>query len=111
MSAMRARLMMKVMGLIVLLVLTVVGAHSCSASSPTSPENPANLVQNGLAGVCANQQATNEALGNDQSPATAVSGSELSQLQASNPAGVQQLQQLTGGNLSCPTTTINGGGS
>lgn len=108
---MRARLMMKLMGIVVLLVLTVVGAHSCSNSSPKSDLNPTNLARNGIAGICANQQATNEASGGDgQTSDTALSQSQLSQLQQSNPGGVQALEQALGGNLSCPTTTVDAGG-
>jgi hypothetical protein len=113
MSALRARLMLKVMGLIVLLVLTIAGAHACSGSSPNSPADPAALLRNGLAGVCAEQQATSEAAGEQnpgdgQSPATFASSAEVSQLQASNPGGVQALERMTGGNLDCPTTTVEG---
>jgi hypothetical protein len=108
---MRARLMMKLMGIVFLLVITIVSAHSCSNSSPKSDLNPTNLARNGIAGVCADQQAADEANGDDgQTPATAVSQSQLSGLQQSNPGGVQALEQALGGNLSCPTTTVDAGG-
>lgn len=109
---MRARLMMKLMGIVVMLVLTVVGAHSCSNSSPKSDLNPANLARNGIAGICANQEAANEASGqtDGQTSDTAISQSQLAQLGQSNPGGMQALEQELGGNLSCPTTTVDAGG-
>jgi hypothetical protein len=85
---MRARLLMKLMGVVVMLVLTVMGARSCSGSdSSSSPLNPANLLHNGITGLCANQQATQDAMGDSN--------------------GSQSLSSM----LPCPTTTtadING---
>src|SRR5579875_614678 len=102
MSAMRARLLMKMMGLIVMLVLTVMSAHSCSGrGSPASPLNPANLVKNGVRGLCADQQAVQSASG--APPGTAV-------LQA--PGGASSLARMAGlGStaFSCPTTAPGGG--
>ena len=56
--------MMKLMSLTVMLVITVMSAHSCNGSgSKSSPLNPANLLDNGLGGLCANQQAVASAAG------------------------------------------------
>lgn len=109
-SGMRARLMMKLITIIVMLVLTVLGARSCqgSGSSSRSPLDPNNLARNGITAICAQEQATAEANSygsSDSTPVTAISQSEQAQLQASNPGGMQALRQALGGNLSCPTTT------
>lgn len=96
---MRARLMMKVMGLIMMLVLTVITAHSCQSSPASSPLNPSTFGSNGLAGVCADQEAAAQADGDD-SPQTVVVPSEagsLSKMAAS--AG------LNPGTFSCNSTT------
>lgn len=100
---MRARLMLKLITVVVMLVLTVVGARSCSSSSPSSPLNPATLKNNGLSGLCANQAAEAAASG-DTSPQTLqipVAQDGLSNLATA--AG------LAPGALSCSTTTIAGG--
>jgi hypothetical protein len=82
---MRARLVLKLLGIVVMLILTVLGAHSCSGSdSSNSPVNPANLLRNGITGLCANQQATQDAMG--------------------DPNGSQGLSAV----LPCPTTTTAG---
>ena len=101
-GAMRARLMMKVMSLLVMLVLTVMGARSCSGSSASSPLNPATVISNGLGGLCANQQAAADAGGltGDPSAQTLQIPADRSQLaQAATAAG------FTGGSFACPTTT------
>lgn len=104
---------MKLMGIIVMLVMTVVTARSCSGgSSGNSPLDPTNLARNGIAGVCADQQAVaddGDGSGGSTAGGTAVSPSQLSQLSASNPGGVQALSQALGGNFSCPTTTVDNG--
>jgi hypothetical protein len=106
---MRARLTMKLMGIVVMLVLTVVTARACNGSAgSSSPLDPANLAHNGVAGICAEQQAEQAATGQDgsrQTPATVASPSELAQAGANNPGGLQALTQQLGGNLACPTTT------
>jgi hypothetical protein len=102
---------MKLMGIVVMLILSVMTTRSCSPSSPSSPLNPVNLANNGMAGLCANQQAEADASGDNQSPVTVVSPSEATQLQTSNPGGMQALAQAMGGNVSCPTTTVYNGGS
>ncbi len=112
---MRARLTMKLMGIIVMLVLTVMTARSCSGSSPSSPLNPTNLAQNGISGLCANEEAEADASGDPTSdtPITVASASGLASAGASNPGGVQALEQALGGGtnasgaLTCPTTTID----
>jgi hypothetical protein len=108
---MRARLLMKLMGIIVLLILSVMGARSCSSSSPSSPLNPTNVLQNGVAGVCAEQQAEADAAGESSAPNTVDSSAAISQVEAGNPVGGKALAQVLGGsgNLSCPTTTLGGG--
>ena len=91
--------MLKLVTLLVLLVCTVVGARSCNASGPTSPLNPLNVARNGLSGVCANQQAVNDAGGSAGDSGTLVA-----------PAVQQQLGSLVGSSLSCTTTTTATGG-
>lgn len=100
---MRARLMMKLMGIIVMLVLTVITAHSCNSSPRSSDLNPSTLLHNGVAGLCANQQAMARAAGTDATPSLQI------------PAGNSNLANLAGaaglspGALSCSTTTLPGG--
>ncbi|MBV9661564.1 MAG: hypothetical protein JO337_10445 [Acidimicrobiales bacterium] len=107
---MRARLMMKVMSLLVMVVLTVISARSCSGGSDhSSPLDPTNVARNGIAGLCANQQATATASGDG----AGSQGLDLSQAAAGNPAGLNALSQALGGQVSCPTTTVgpdNNGG-
>ena len=92
--------MMKLISLLTLLVLTVLGARSCSASSPSSPFNPGNVARNGLSGVCANQQAVDDAGGDPSGGGVSI------------PQSVQQeLGGLTGTSPSCPTTTVASGGN
>jgi hypothetical protein len=95
---MRARLMMKLMGIVVMLVLTVITAHSCSASSPGSPLNPATLTRNGVDGLCADQQASAAADG-DTAPQTLPSPG------MGNLGGLAQAAGLAPGSLSCSATT------
>lgn len=84
----------------VLLVLSVLTARSCNASSPTSPLNPGNVARNGLTGVCANQQAVDDAGGGSTGGQAAI------------PQSVQQeLSGLVGTSLSCTTTTVANTGS
>jgi hypothetical protein len=102
---MRARLMMKLMGIVVMLVLTVITAHSCSASSPGSPLNPATLTRNGVDGLCADQQASAAASG-DTAPQTLPSPGSMGNL-----GGLEKAAGLAPGSLSCSatTTTLPGG--
>lgn len=105
----RGSLVLKLISVVVLLVLTVLGARAFTASSPSSPLNPLNVARNGLSGICANQQATADAGGSDPSapPATAISPSEQSQLQATDPAAWRALEGAAGGSPVCPTTTTS----
>ena len=101
---MRARLMMKLIGFGVMIALTVLGFRTFGSSSPNSPASPSNLLNNGLSGVCADQQATASAAG-DTSPETVVIppvGNQLSGLAAG--AGIKS------GTFTCPTTTVAGNG-
>lgn len=92
--------MLKLVTLMVLLVCTVLGARSCNSSSPDSPLNPGNVARNGLNGICANQQAVNDASGGSPSGVLAV------------PQSVQQeLGSLVGSSVSCTTTTTSGDGA
>ena len=105
---------MTLMGLVVLAVLTIFAARACMSSIPSnSTLNPANIVGNGLAGLCANQQVVSAAGGGDGTvsgaPATLVSPGQLQQLQQSDPGGLKALEQANGGSLVCPTTTLPGG--
>jgi hypothetical protein len=122
-GAVRARLTLKLMGIVVLLVLTVLTAKACSGSgSGASPLNPLNIANNGVAGICADQHAvaassdTNanaNATDGSQSATSAdtvISQSGLAQLGSSEPGGAAALEKTLGGNLSCPTTTTVGSG-
>ena len=97
--------MMKVVTLLVLLVCTVIGARSCNSSGSGSVLNPSNVVGNGLAGVCANQQAVDSATG-EAAPNTVVSPSAQSQLNAA----LGLVGQRSPAALACPTPTTTGGG-
>ena len=99
---MRARLMMKLMGTVVMLVLTIVTAHSCSSSPASSPLNPNSLLQNGVSGLCANQQAATAAGGGDASSALQMPAGDANLSTMARAAG------LSPGSLSCPTTTVAG---
>jgi hypothetical protein len=95
---MRARLMMKLMGIVVFLILTVMSARSCSSSSSKSDLNPVNVQNNAEAGYCANQQVTNEATGS-----ATTQQNPLSQL---SPAMQIEAHNI-GLNFNCPTTTVD----
>jgi hypothetical protein len=91
--------MLKVVTLLVVLICTVIGARSCNSSSPGSDLNPSRVVGNGLAGVCANQEAVDSA-GGDSEAGASLSPSAQSQLNSA--------LGLVGGkapSLSCVTTT------
>lgn len=95
--------MMKLMSLTVMLVITVMSTHSCSGSgSKSSPLNPANLLDNGLRGLCANQQAVAGATGDPAAP-------PAFQVPASD-AALARMAGLGAGGLTCPTTTTTPGG-
>jgi hypothetical protein len=65
------------------------------------------VARNGLAGLCANAQATAAAGGDPTAPSdTVVSPQFQQQLQGSDPSGLQALRQAAGGSLACPTTTL-----
>ena len=85
----RASLTMTLVSAVVVIILTVMGARACTASSsPGSPSNPLNVARNGLAGLCAQAQASG-------SPDTL------------DPTGLQALRNAAGANLVCPTTTTS----
>jgi len=111
MSGMRARFLMKMISVVVLLILSVIGMRSCSNSSSSSPLNPTNVLQNGVAGVCSEQQAEAEASGQTDTPDTIDSAGAISQAEAGNPVGAKALSQMLGGSktLTCPTTTVDNG--
>ena len=100
-GVMRARLMMKLMGIVVFLILTVMSARSCSNSSSKSDLNPVNVQNNAVAGYCANQQITNETSGS-----SASTEDPLSQLSPQ----MQTEAHGLGLNFNCPTTTVGGAG-
>lgn len=101
---MRARLMVKLMGIVVMLVLTLVTAHSCSASPASSPLNPDTLLQNGVAGLCANQQATASADDRgDGGPASVQMPAADGSL-----ANMEHLAGVSSQSLPCPTTSVAG---
>ncbi|HEX6394905.1 MAG TPA: hypothetical protein VFZ97_15835 [Acidimicrobiales bacterium] len=96
---MRARLMLKVVTVLVLLICTVIGARSCNSSSPGSNLNPSKVVGNGIAGVCANQAAVDS------------SGGQADSSEVVSPSAQNQLDSALGlvgakaPSLSCSTTT------
>jgi hypothetical protein len=92
--------MMKVVTLFVLLVCTVMGARSCSSSSPGSDLNPSRVVGNGLASVCANQDAV-DATGGEAGSGTVISSSAQSQLNSA-----LALVGAKAPALACTTTTV-----
>jgi hypothetical protein len=104
---MRSRLILKLISLIVVVILGIMAFRTFSgSSSASSPINPVNVARNGLAGVCADQEAVAAAGGSDDtgdSPPTAISPTEESQLQASDPSGLSALESEAG-SLSCPTS-------
>lgn len=105
----RSRLILQLISVVVLMVLTVLGVRACGTSSPSSVLNPANLARNGLAGICANEQAVAAAGGSGAgAPGTALSPSLQSRLQVSDPAGLHALEQASGGPLTCAATTTTG---
>jgi hypothetical protein len=102
---MRARLMMKLMGVVVMLVLTLVTAHSCRPSPASSPLNPDTVLRNGVAGLCANQQAAAAADGTgtgDSSSAVQLPAGDGGLAEVGHLAGVSS------GSVPCPTTTLAG---
>ncbi|HEX3540970.1 MAG TPA: hypothetical protein VHT75_11075 [Acidimicrobiales bacterium] len=82
----RASITMTLVSAVVVIVLTVLGARACTASSGGSPIAPLNVARNGLAGLCAQAQASG--------PADTL-----------DPTGLQALRNAAGANLVCPTTT------
>ncbi|HWE57470.1 MAG TPA: hypothetical protein VG435_18330 [Acidimicrobiales bacterium] len=96
---MRARLMMKLMGLIMMIVLTAVSARSCQSSSSNSPLNPSTFGANGLAGVCADQQAVAQAQGDTSEQTVVIPG------QSGNLDQLAQSAGLSPGVVSCNPTT------
>ncbi|MHB1536466.1 MAG: hypothetical protein ACYC1D_18025 [Acidimicrobiales bacterium] len=125
---MRSHLILQLISVVVLMVLTVLGVRAWASSS--SVLNPSNVARNGLAGICANEQAVAAAGGSAAggsaaggsaaggsaagvggpatgTPGTAVSPSIRSQLQVSDPAGLRALERATGGRLTCTTTTTS----
>jgi hypothetical protein len=102
----RARLVLKVVTLLVILVCSVVGARACDSSGTGSVVNPSKVVGNGLAGVCANQQAVSDASGGEASPGTLLSPADDSRLNTA----LGLVGQHAPAQLSCPTPAVNGGG-
>ena len=105
---MRARLMMKLISVIVMLILSVITARSCSASPPGSTLNPSTVEQNGLSGLCANQSAVADASGDDTQQTLQIPAGDQN---LTGLAGGSGLPGLTGGSFNCPTTTTVPGGS
>ena len=75
--------------MIALVISTGMGAmtlRSCQPSAPTSPSNPVNLAKTGVAGLCANQQAINDAGSPDDSvPAVTLPADLANKLGAADP--------------------------
>jgi hypothetical protein len=101
---MRARLMMKLMSVLILLVLSAITARSCSTSPSSSVLNPATVEQNGLSGLCANQSAMAQATGDDSTQTLQIPANQDGLSNVAGAAG------LPAGSFSCPTTTTIAGG-
>ena len=83
-------------------VLGVMTMRSCQSTPATSPANADNLARQGVAGVCANQQAVNAASGSDDSvPAVTIPPGLADSLSKADPAAAAVLAQAT----TCPTET------
>jgi len=97
MRSSHARVWLKLVSLAFTVGLTVLGTRSCGASGASnSVVDPANLLKNGLAGVCADQQAVNSA-----------SGAQPGQVQITVPSQYAQAGQLVGLGqaVNCPPPT------
>jgi hypothetical protein len=86
---------MKLVTTSIMIVVTIVSARSCSGSSSSSPLNPSVLEQNGLSGLCANQEAT------------ALAGGDTTSAQTLDITGSQgaTVPGLPSGTFNCSTTT------
>jgi len=108
---MRQRTIFGMIGTVVLLVLTVLTFRSLSPEPASSPASPPSIARNGLAQICAEQQAVDQADlashdGSDQAPpATDSLAAQFAQLQSSDPSGYAALIGANGGPPTCPTTT------
>ncbi len=113
---MRARLILKLIGLVVTVVLGIVTFRSFSLSS-SSPLQPSKLVGNAVSGLCADNQAIAAAGGEGTGAATteATSGGAGARLPlGGNTASLAPLVSdvgLTPSVLSCPPTSTGPAGS
>jgi hypothetical protein len=90
------------MALAVSCLLGVMTMRSCQSAPATSPANPDNLARQGVAGICANQQAVNAASGSDDSvPPVTLPPGLADSLGKADPAVAAVLAQAT----ACPTET------
>src|SRR5581483_7953211 len=100
-AAMRARGAGTVVSLALSAALGIAGLRSCQPSPPGSPIAPTNVLRNGTAGVCANQQAVVAAgAPDDPVPTVAVPSNLADALDQVDPSAAAALRQAT----TCPTT-------
>lgn len=100
---MRARFILQLIGIGVMIALTAIGMRSCSSSSASSPLDPSTVRQNGLAGLCADAQATASASGDGSAVTLQIPA------QADGLSNIASASGLTPGSYSCSTTTVAGG--
>src|SRR5689334_8882844 len=99
---MRSRGVGSLVALAVSCVLSVMTMRSCQSTPATSPANPDNLARQGVAGLCANQQAVNAASGSDDSvPPVTLPPGLADSLGKTDPAVAAVLAQA----MTCPPET------
>ncbi|HZT67610.1 MAG TPA: hypothetical protein VFA11_17615 [Acidimicrobiales bacterium] len=103
---MKARGIGSLIGMVVLTIGMALGARSCTGEPASSPAQPSNLARNGVAGLCANQQAVDDNGGGGGSAQQLLAGVGSS---AGVPGGSNALRQALGGAPSCATTTSTPG--
>jgi len=90
------------MALAISCVLGVMTMRSCQRAPATSPANPDNLARQGVAGVCANQEAVQAASGADgPTPPVTLPPGLADSLSKADPAVAAVVAQAT----TCPTET------
>ncbi len=100
---MRARFILQLIGIGVMIALTAIGMRSCSSSSASSPLDPSTVRQNGLAGLCANAEASAAASGDNSAVTLQIPAS------ADGVSNLAVAAGLSPGSYTCSTTTVAGG--
>src|SRR3954454_5825973 len=91
---MRARGLGTLMSLVVCGVIGVMTMRSCQSSPSSSPSNPVNVARTGTAGICANQQAVNNAgPGDDPMPPLTIPPDLAAKLGKADPAAAAIVAQ------------------